>query len=219
MSKSNIIRISGLPRTEFGKGAARRLRRDWRVPAVLYGSFHEPVHVSFDLLEFQGIVRNNGVNAILEVEIDGEDNLCMIKAVDQNVLTLDIDHADLLSVKRGEKVEVDVPVVSEGEAAAGTQVIQDADVVTVEADVLSIPEEITFSIEGKEIGDQVLAGDLQMPGNTTLVSDPETLIVNVIEPEVAPEPEEGDEAEASAEGEGDEAEASAEGESEGDSEE
>ena len=183
MSKSNIIRISGLPRTEFGKGAARRLRRDWRVPAVLYGSFHEPVHVSFDLLEFQGIVRNNGVNAILEVEIDGEDNLCMIKAVDQNVLTLDIDHADLLSVKRGEKVEVDVPVVAEGEAAAGTQVVQDADVVTVEADVLSIPEEITFSIEGKEIGDQVLAGDLQMPGNTTLVSDPETLVVNFTAPE------------------------------------
>lgn len=212
MSKSNIIRISALPRTEFGKGASRRLRRDWRVPAVLYGSFHEPFHVSFDLLEFQGIVRNHGVNAILEVEVDGEDNLCMIKAVDQNVLTLDIDHADLLSVKRGEKVEVDVPVVAEGEAAAGTQVVQDADVVTVEADVLSIPEEITFSIEGKEIGDQVLAGDLQMPANTSLVSDADTLIVNVIAPEVAPEPEESTEAEAPAEGE-------SEGESEGDSEE
>ncbi|MGO1949206.1 MAG: 50S ribosomal protein L25/general stress protein Ctc [Mycobacteriaceae bacterium] len=191
---TNINRISGLPRTEFGKGAARRLRRDWRIPAVLYGSFHEPLHVSFELLEFQGIVRNNGVNAILEVEIDGEDNLCMIKSVDQNVLTLDIDHADLLSVKRGEKVEVDVPVVSEGEAASGTQVVQDADVVTVESDVLSIPEEIYFSIEGKEIGDQVLAGDLQMPANTTLVSDEDTLIVNVIAPEVAPEPEEDAEA-------------------------
>ena len=191
---TNIIRISGLPRTEFGKGAARRLRRDWRIPAVLYGTFHEPIHVSFELLEFQGIVRNHGSNAILEVEIDGEDNLCMIKSVDQNVLTLDIDHADLLSVKRGEKVEVDVPVVSEGEAASGTQVVQDADVVTVEADVLSIPEEIYFSIEGKEIGDQVLAGDLQMPANTTLVSDEDTLIVNVIAPEVAPEPEEDAEA-------------------------
>ena len=177
---------------------------------MLYGSFHEPIHVSFDLLEFQGIVRNHGVNAILEVEVDGEDNLCMVKAVDQNVLTLDIDHADLLSVKRGEKVEVDVPVVAEGEAAAGTQVVQDADVVTVEADVLSIPEEITFSIEGKEIGDQVLAGDLQMPANTSLVSDADTLIVNVIAPEVAPEPEESTEAEAPAEGEA---------ESEGDSEE
>jgi large subunit ribosomal protein L25 len=211
---TNIIRISGLPRTEFGKGAARRLRRDWRIPAVLYGSFHEPIHVSFELLEFQGIVRNHGVNAILEVEIDGEDNLCMIKAVDQNVLTLDIDHADLLSVKRGEKVEVDVPVVSEGEAAAGTQVIQDADVVTVEADVLSIPEEITFSIEGKEIGDQVLAGDLQMPGNTTLVADPETLIVNVIAPEVAPEPEDEPEEATETEESAEEAESESEGDSE-----
>lgn len=193
---TNITRISGLPRTEFGKGAARRLRRDWRIPAVLYGTFHDPIHVSFELLEFQGIVRNNGVNAVLEVEIDGEDNLCMIKAVDQNVLTLDIDHADLLSVKRGEKVEIDVPVVSEGEAAPGTQVVQDADVVTVESDVMSIPEEITFSIEGKEIGDQITAGDLQMPGNTTLVSDEDTLIVNVIEPEVAPEPEDTADADA-----------------------
>ncbi|MDN5581332.1 MAG: 50S ribosomal protein L25/general stress protein Ctc [Corynebacterium sp.] len=191
---TNIIRISGLPRTEFGKGAARRLRRDWRIPAVLYGTFHEPIHVSFELLEFQGIVRNHGSNAILEVEIDGEDNLCMIKAVDQNVLTLDIDHADLLSVKRGETVEVDVPVVSEGEAGPGTQVVQDADTVTIEADVLSIPEEITFSIEGKEVGDQVTAGDLKMPGNTSLVSDADTLIVNIIEPEVAPEPEETDDA-------------------------
>lgn len=193
---TNITRISGLPRTEFGKGAARRLRRDWRIPAVLYGAFHDPIHVSFDLLEFQGIVRNNGVNAVLEVEIDGEDNLCMIKTVDQNVLTLDIDHADLLSVKRGETVEVDVPVVSEGEAAAGTQVVQDADVVTVESDVMSIPEEITFSIEGLEVGDQVTAGDLKMPGNTALVSDADTLIVNIIEPEVAPEPEDEGETDA-----------------------
>lgn len=189
---TNITRISALPRTEFGKGAARRLRRDWRIPAVLYATFHEPIHVSFDLLEFQGIVRNNGVNAVLEVEIDGEDNLCMIKSVDQNVLTLDIDHADLLSVKRGETVEVDVPVVTEGEPGPGTQFTQDADVVTVESDVLSIPEEIVISIEGKEVGDQILAGDLQMPANTTLVADPETLIVNFIEPEVAPEPEEGE---------------------------
>ncbi|MGV0868766.1 50S ribosomal protein L25/general stress protein Ctc [Corynebacterium kalidii] len=191
---TNITRISALPRNEFGKGASRRLRRDWRIPAVLYGSFHEPIHVSFDLLEFQGIVRNHGVNTILEVEVDGEDNLCMIKAVDQNVLTLDIDHADLLSVKRGETVEVEVPVVAEGEAAPGTQVVQDADVVTIAADVLSIPEEITFSIEGKLIGDQVTAGDLQMPANASLVSDADTLIVNIIEPEVAAEPEETDEA-------------------------
>ncbi|WP_312980898.1 50S ribosomal protein L25/general stress protein Ctc [Corynebacterium sp.] len=198
---TNITRISGLPRTEFGKGASRRLRRDWRIPAVLYGSFHEPIHVSFELLEFQGIVRNHGANAILEVEIDGEDNLCMIKAVDQNVLTLDIDHADLLSVKRGETVEVDVPVVAEGEAAPGTQVVQDADTVTIEADVLSIPEEIAFSIEGKLIGDQITAGDLKMPGNTSLVSDADTLIVNIIEPEVAAEPEETDEATGDAEAE------------------
>lgn len=133
----------------------------------------------------------------------------MVKAVDQNVLTLDADHADFLAIRRGEKVEVEVPVVTEGEAAPGAMLMQDVDVIDVEADVLSIPEEITIDVEGLEVGAQITAGDIRMPANTTLVSDPETLIVNVVVPEVADtasdneENAEGDETEGqSAEAEG-----------------
>ncbi|MDH2455406.1 50S ribosomal protein L25/general stress protein Ctc [Corynebacterium bovis] len=190
----DITVLQAQPRTEFGKGAARRLRRDFRIPAVIYGSFHEPIHVSLNILEFHSILRHQGANAVVEVEVEGEKHLAMIKAVDQNVLTMDVDHADLLSVKRGEKVEVDVPVVTTGEAAPGALVTQDADVVTVEADVLNISEEIVVSIEGKEIGDQIVASDLQMPGNCTLVSDPETLIVNIVEPQEEELPEDTEEA-------------------------
>lgn len=180
---TKIIDIAAQPRTEFGKGAARRLRRAWRVPAVVYANHQEPVHVSFDLLEFQGILRNHGVNALVDVDVDGEKHLALIKSVDQNVLTFDIDHADLLAVKRDETVEVDVPVIVEGEPTPGTEYIQDADTVSVEANVLSIPEELTVSLEGKEIGDQILAGDITLPAGVTLTSDAETLVVNFTAPE------------------------------------
>lgn len=212
---ADITRLKGELRTEFGKGASRRLRRDFRVPAVVYGNDLDPMHVHVDILEFQAILRNEGVNAVLELEIEGQDHLVMIKAVDQNVLTLDVDHADLLNVKRGEKVEVDVPVVFTGQPAPGALVTQEADVITILADVLNIPEEITVDVEGKEIGDQILASDLQMPGNASLVSEEDTLIINVVEPEEEELPEPDEEGEG-AEGEAAEAaeEESAEGESE-----
>lgn len=216
---ADITRLKGELRTEFGKGAARRLRRDFRVPAVVYGNELDPMHVHVDILEFQAILRNEGVNAVLELEIEGQDHLVMIKAVDQNVLTLDVDHADLLNVKRGEKVEVDVPVVFTGEAAPGALITQDADVITILADVLNIPEEITVDVEGKEIGYQVTAGDLQMPGNATLISDEETLIINIVEPEEEELPEPDAEGEEAAEGEAAEGDAAAEESEEGESEE
>ena len=215
---ADITRLKGELRTEFGKGASRRLRRDFRVPAVVYGNKLDPMHVHVDILEFQAILRNEGVNAVLELEIEGQDHLVMIKAVDQNVLTLDVDHADLLNVKRGEKVEVDVPVVFTGEAAPGALVTQEADVITILADVLNIPEEISVDVEGKQIGDQIVAGDLQMPGNASLISEEDTLIINVVEPEEEELPEDTDEE--GAEGaEGEAAEASEEKAEEGESEE
>ena len=215
---ADITRLKGELRTEFGKGASRRLRRDFRVPAVVYGNGLDPMHVHVDILEFQAILRNEGVNAVLELEIEGQDHLVMIKAVDQNVLTLDVDHADLLNVKRGEKVEVDVPVVFTGEAAPGALVTQEADVITILADVLNIPEEISVDVEGKQIGDQIVAGDLQMPGNASLISEEDTLIINVVEPEEEELPEDTDEE--GAEGaEGEAAEASEEKAEEGESEE
>lgn len=197
-------------RNEFGKGAARRLRREWKVPGVIYGPNTDPIHFAVPLLEIETLIRYNGVNAVLELEIDGEQHLTMVKQIEQNVLTLDIDHIDLLSIRRGEKVEVEVPVMLEGEPAPGMMSVQDADVLLVEADVLNIPEEITVSIEGLENGTVVTAADLTMPEDTTLVADGETVIVSISEPEVDEELEE-----AAAEAEEGGADAGADSEDEG----
>lgn len=192
MAQRPVIKAEA--RTEFGKGVARRLRREWKVPGVIYGSHQEPVHFAVPLLDIQSLVRNNGVNAVLELEIDGEQYLTMVKHVDQNVLTFDIDHVDLLAIKRGEKVEVEVPLTLTGEPAPGTMHIQDADVLLVEADVLNIPEEIEVSIEGLEDGAVVTAADITMPEDTTLVAEEDTVIVSISLPEVDEELEEAAEA-------------------------
>lgn len=192
MAQRPVIKAEA--RTEFGKGVARRLRRDWKVPGVIYGAHQEPVHFAVPLLDIQSLVRNNGVNAVLELEIDGEQYLTMVKHVDQNVLTFDIDHVDLLAIKRGEKVEVEVPVTLTGEPAPGTMHIQDADVLLVEADVLNIPEEIEVSIEGLEDGAVITAADVTMPEGTTLVAEEDTVIVSISLPEVDEELEEAAEA-------------------------
>ena len=216
MAQRPVIKAEA--RTEFGKGVARRLRREWKVPGVIYGSHQEPVHFAVPLLDIQSLVRNNGVNAVLELEIDGEQYLTMVKHVDQNVLTFDIDHVDLLAIKRGEKVEVEVPLTLTGEPAPGTMHIQDADVLLVEADVLNIPEEIEVSIEGLEDGAVITAADVTMPEGTTLVAEEDTVIVSISLPEVDEELEEA--AEAAEEGGADAgAESVDEGEESSDSEE
>lgn len=165
-------------REEFGKGASRRLRREGRIPGVLYEAGIDNVHFSVDRIEISAIVRNEGVNAILELEYEGEKLLCMVKHVDQNVLTLDIDHIDVLGIKRGEKVNVEVPVVTTGEAHPDAVVLVENDLIEIEIDALSIPDELEVSIEGKEIGDQILAGDVVLPEGAELLSDPEDLLVN-----------------------------------------
>ncbi|OEY23567.1 50S ribosomal protein L25/general stress protein Ctc [Corynebacterium sp. Marseille-P4321] len=171
-------------REEFGKGSARRLRRDGKIPGVLYEKGIDNVHFAVDRIEMTAIVRNEGTNAIVELEVDGEKLLSMVKYIDQNVLTLEIDHIDLLGIKRGEKVVVEVPVVTEGEAAPDAVVLQEADVVEIEIDALNIPDEIAVSIEGKEIGDSIYASDIKLPEGAELISDPETLLVNVTYQEV-----------------------------------
>lgn len=191
--------IEAAVRTEFGKGSARRARVAGQIPAVVYGADVESnLHVTIDHRTFAALVRQEGVNAVLELDIEGQKQLTMIKHIDQNVLTFNIDHLDLLAIKRGEKVEVDVPVIVEGEPASGTMWVQDADTIKVEADVLSIPEEFTVSIEGLELGAQITAADVKLEGDTTLVEDPETLIVNIVLPAVEAEPTEEDEAEGEA---------------------
>lgn len=188
---NQAIALEAAVRKEFGKGAARRARRAGQIPVVVYANEFEPLHILVDRLDFTAIIRNHGTNAVVSLDIEGEKQLAMIKSVDQNVLTFNIDHADLLAIKRGEKVEVDIPVVHTGEIAAGAMLMQDAETIRVEADVMNIPEEIVLDVEGMEIGSTITAGDVQMPDGCTLVDDPEMLIIHVVVPEVADVPEEG----------------------------
>lgn len=187
--------ITATPREDFGKGFARRLRVAGRIPGVIYAAGTENIHFSVDRVEFTAVVRNYGVNAVVELDIDGEKNLTMVKHIDQNVLTLDIDHIDLLAIKRGERVEVEVPVVAEGDVFSGAMLIQEVDTLRVEADVLEIPEEITVSVEGIEAGNVINAGDIALPSDVTLVDDAELLVFNITFEEVADVPEEGEAAE------------------------
>ena len=218
---SDPNRLVAVVRTEFGKGAARRTRRDGQVPVVLYGHATDPQHLALDAHAFAAILRENGTNAVLTLDIAGKEQTALTKSVVVHPIRRYIEHADLLVIRKGEKVTVDVPVVVTGEAAAGTLVSQDANTVAVEADAMSIPEQIDVSVEGAEIGTQVLANQLQLPAGATLQVDEETLIVNVIaapteeELEAEGEGEVTDEAETETEGEeGEEADGeSAEGES------
>lgn len=187
MAKPNITKIEARNRTEFGKGAARRARVAGDIPVVIYGAdLESPKHILVDSLEFHSVVRNHGINAVLDVDIEGESQLSMIKAVDQNPLTFNIDHADLLAIHRGEKVEVEVPVVATGEVAPGALLMQDAETILVVAPVLSIPEEIEVSVEGAEVGAQVHAGAVELPEGLELADDAELLIFNIVEPEEDP---------------------------------
>ncbi|MEJ2868866.1 50S ribosomal protein L25/general stress protein Ctc [Actinomycetospora sp. OC33-EN08] len=175
------VKIAAENRTEFGKGAARRTRRSGRVPAVLYGHGTDPVHLSFDTVEFAAVMRENGRNAVLTVTGVGKEQLALTKSVVRDPIKGFIEHVDLVVVRRGEKVTVDVRVVTVGDAASGTLVFQNEDTLSIEADALNIPEEISVVIEDAEIGTQFLAGDIRLPDGSTLLSDPELLVVNVTE--------------------------------------
>lgn len=193
MSTESII-ISAELRTEFGKGPARRLRQAEKVPGVIYSADLEtPIHFAVSRIDLHALLRRHGVNAVFELDIEGDKHLVMVKHVDQNVITLNADHVDLLAIKRGEKVEVEVPVVFEGETAPGTMLVQDHDTVLIEADVLSIPEEIRHNVEGLEADSKVLASDLVLPEKTALIADPETVLASINHEAVAEAEEETDE--------------------------
>lgn len=188
-------------RTRTGKGASRQARREGKFPAVLYGHGADPQHLELNARDFAAVLRHSGTNAVLSLQIDGKEQLALTKALAIHPIKRTITHADLIIVKRGEKVTVEVPVTLEGEAASGTLVTQDATTIEIEAEALSIPESLTVSIEDAEEGTQILAGEVTLPSGVTLVSDPEMLVVNIV---AAPSAEEMD-----AEGGGEEAEEAA----------
>jgi large subunit ribosomal protein L25 len=167
-------------RTSTGKGASRRARRDGRIPAVLYGHGADPQHLELPSRDFAAVLRHSGTNAVLTLDIDGTEQLALTKALEIHPIRRTIEHADLLVVRRGEKVVVEVTVVVEGDAASGTLVTQENDAMEIEAEALSIPDQLTVSIEGAEAGTQITAGQIALPSGVTLVSDPELLVVNIV---------------------------------------
>ena len=213
------VKLTAELRTEFGKGAARRIRRADKVPAVLYGHGTEPIHIS--LPGHDTLLALRTANALLSIEVDGNRQLALPKQVQRDPLKHTIEHVDLVIVRSGEKVTVDVPINIEGEAAPDTLVVVDHNSIPVETEATHIPTGIVLSIEGLRAGTQFHASDLVLPEGVTLAIDPETLIVNVTgaqteeqaeaelaeaEAELGIEPtlaDEDSEATASGEGEGD----------------
>lgn len=177
-SRINQLRVS--VRTETGKGASRRARRNGKIPAVLYGHGTDPQHLELPGHDFAAVLRHTGTNAVLTLDIEGKAQLALTRALAIHPIRRTIQHADLLVVRRGEKVVVEVALHVEGEAMPGTLVTQETSTIEIEAEALSIPEELTLSIEGAQPGTQFTAGQITLPPRVSLVSDPEQLVVNVV---------------------------------------
>ncbi|QSR27954.1 50S ribosomal protein L25 [Nocardioides aromaticivorans] len=172
-------KITAELRTEFGKGAARRIRREHKIPAVVYGHGNDPIHVTLPGHDTMMAIKHGGANALLELDINGESQLALTKQVQVDPVRRVLEHVDFVAVKRGEKVTVDVPVIVVGEAAAETLVVTENATIQVEAEATHIPEQFEVDVTDAEAGTQFLASQIALPSGTTLLTDAETLVVNV----------------------------------------
>ncbi|MFC9604678.1 50S ribosomal protein L25/general stress protein Ctc [Streptomyces niveus] len=173
------VKISAEVRSEFGKGAARRTRRENKVPAVIYGHGADPVHISLPGHDLMMALKT--ANALLSLDIEGRQELVIPKAVQRDALKGFIKHVDLLAVKRGEKVTVEVAVHTEGELAPGPFLLENVlSTLTVEAEATHIPESVTVSVEGLEAGASILAKDVPLPEGTTLVTDEDAVVIQIL---------------------------------------
>jgi large subunit ribosomal protein L25 len=175
------VRLSAESRTEFGKGGARRTRRAGLIPAVIYGHGDDPRHVSLPAREFTAAIRNGGANVLLTLNIEGAEQLVIPKAIQRHAIKGTYDHVDLLAVRRGEKVVVDVPLTITGSVAAGGRLEQDHTTITVEAEATHLPTELEVGVTDLEIGQHLTAGDVKLPSGVSLVTDPEQVLLVIHE--------------------------------------
>lgn len=180
MSTETDTKVVAEVRENFGKGYARRLRAAGKIPAVIYGHGTDPVHVSLPGHQVSLLIRR--ANAVLELDVAGTQQLTLVKDVQKDPVHQIIEHIDLLVVKKGEKIQVDVPVVVVGEPFAGTIANLDNATVLLEVEATHIPQNIEVDVEGLEDGTHITAADLKLPQGSSLVVDPETLIVAVSVP-------------------------------------
>ena len=208
------VRLPAEPRTEFGKGGARRTRRAGKIPAVIYGHGAPPRHVSLPAREFGHAIKHGGANVLLTLSLNGAEELAIPKAIQRHPIKGVFEHVDLLAVRRGEKVTIDVPIVIVGEVARGGLLAQESNAVSVEAEATHLPSDIEVNVDGLEIGSHVTAGDLTLPSGAILITDPQQVLVLIQEAPTAADLEEEVEGEA----EEPEAEAALAAEAEGPSE-
>jgi large subunit ribosomal protein L25 len=208
------VTIKAETRSEFGKGGARRTRRAGNVPAVLYGHGTDPKHIALPAREFAAAIRHGGMTQLFSIEIAGGDQmLALPKAIQRDPVRDTYDHVDLLIVRRGEKITVDIPVHLIGDAARDTLINQEHQTLSVVADATKLPEFLEASVAGLEPGSHVTAADVQLPAGVELAADPELIVAIVNNAPTAAdleEPTEGEEAEGEEAAEG-EAAAEAEG--------
>ncbi|BDZ63545.1 50S ribosomal protein L25/general stress protein Ctc [Agromyces mangrovi Wang et al. 2018] len=174
-------KLSAELRTQFGKGAARKIRAADKIPAVLYGHGTDPQHLTLPGHETALIVRK--ANAVLTLDIDGGTQLALVKDVQRDPVRQLIEHLDLIVVKKGEKVHVEVPVHLEGEPVAGLIADLDAHTLQLEVEATHIPENVVVSVEGLEDGSQIHASDVKLPKGATLLTEGDVLVVHVHEPQ------------------------------------
>jgi large subunit ribosomal protein L25 len=184
------------PRDSFGKGAARKIRAAGKIPAVVYGHGTDPQHVTLPAHQVGLLLRK--ANAVLELDISGKSQLALVKDVQKDPVLQIIEHLDLIVIRRGEKVHVEVPVHLSGEPAAGTVADLDAKTLNLEVEATHIPENVVVDIEGLEEGSQILAKDVPLPTGASLITESDVLVVNVHAPQKAELSEEEETAEAEA---------------------
>jgi large subunit ribosomal protein L25 len=175
------VRLSAESRTEFGKGGARRTRRAGKIPAVIYGHGADPRHVSLPAREFTNAIKHGGANVLLTLQLEGGEQLAIPKAIQRNPLKDVYEHVDLLAVRRGEKVTIDVRLSITGSLAPGGLLQQENVSVSLEAEATNLPSEIEVSIQGLPIGAHVTAGDLTLPAGAALAGDPEQMLLLISE--------------------------------------
>ncbi|MFK4224209.1 50S ribosomal protein L25/general stress protein Ctc [Streptomyces sp. NPDC019890] len=189
------VKLAAEIRSEFGKGAARRVRRENKVPGVLYGHGSDPVHITLPGHELLLALRTS--NVLISLDLEGRTELAIPKAVQRDAIKGFLEHVDLLIVKRGEKVNVEIPVHTEGELAPGAYLVEHVlNALPVEAEATHIPESVTVSIAGLEAGDSILAKDVPLPSGTTLAVEDDTVVLQVLAAQAEEPAAEGAEGEA-----------------------
>lgn len=182
MSSDNFQLVANA-RTDFGKGAARKLRAAGQTPAVIYGHGNDPLHVSVDAHALSLIVRH--ANAVIDLDIDGKSQLVLVKDVQREAVRQFVEHVDLLIVKKGETVEVEVPVTVTGEPFSGATMLLELNTVRLAVPATKIPDAIEVDVDGLEAGTQILVQDIKLPKGATALDEPETLVVHIVEPRAA----------------------------------